>query len=225
MKKKLCYIIFVCLFFFKIITSSALTYGGCEYSDISRLKSFVANINFSYDYYIENNRANFSITLNNIVPGIYFVDSSTGIKYDYYSTTDGEITIGGYTQTKGYYSFYSELSECYGIKLANRYYTFPSYNSYYEDSLCKENMNYSLCQKWTKVTYSYDEFQTLINKYNENKEVTDDLINDEKIVYKKTYFDMFVAIYVEYYYFILIGIIVICVALMIINRRKNRFDL
>ena len=51
MNKKFIYIaVFVVLFFSFKFTSKALTYGGCEYSEIARLKSLVSNVNIIYDY-------------------------------------------------------------------------------------------------------------------------------------------------------------------------------
>jgi hypothetical protein len=158
------------------------------------------------------------------VPGIYFIDSTTDKRYSYYDSVDGVITISGYSVTSGAYKFYSDLSECYGIKLGNRYFKLPVYNKYYNDPLCKQNPNYSLCQKWVKVIYSRDEFESMINKYKNSKEKDEQEQNNE-IIYKKTYLDMFVKFYVDYYYILLIGIIAICITIMIINRKKNRFDI
>ena len=50
----LCFIMVLLTFSFDI---QALTYGGCEYSVVSRLKSLVSNVNVSYDYYIKDNSA------------------------------------------------------------------------------------------------------------------------------------------------------------------------
>ena len=225
MKKNLKMIIISCVlllgFYCKV---HGLTYGGCEYDKISRLKSFVSNVNLSYHYYKNNGDVYFGVTITNLVPEIYFIDSKTGIKYDYYNSIDGEIVINGYQNYSGNYSFYSSNSQCYGIKLGNKYYSFPNYNNYYETPICKENSNFSLCQKWVKVTQSYSELEKIINKYNEKNDIIE---NEEEIKteYKQTYVDFLVKIYVRYYYYILIGIIVICVSIMIISKKKNSFDL
>lgn len=225
MNKKMKYILVTIVAFLIFnLDSDALTYGGCEYSEISRLKSIVSNVNISYDYYIRNNQVYFNVTINNITPGIYFVDSQTGLKYEYSNTVDGEITINDYKNTTGHYKFYSGLSECYGVKLSNKYYTLPTYNSYYGDPLCEDNKNYSLCQKWAKITYSYSEFEKLIYDYN-NKEQVLPKEDEIKPIYQQTYLDIFAKFYIKYYYFILIGIIFICVTVMIISKKKNSFDL
>ncbi len=225
MKNKIVYLFFIIsISLFVCMNVKALTYGGCEYSQISRLKSFVSNINFSYDYYIDNDSAYFNITLTNLVPGIYFIDSTTNKRYSYSDSINGEITITGYNVSGGNYKFYSELNECYGIKLGNRYYNLPKYNNYYGDPLCKENPNYSLCQKWANVTYSRDEFEAMIDKYKNSGE-EDKGKDDTEVIYKQTYLDKFVKFYVDYYYILLGVIIAICITVMIISSRKNRFDI
>lgn len=202
---------------------NALTYGGCEYSKIARLKSIVSNVNISYDYYIKDGSAYFNVTINNITPDIYFVDLKTSKTYTYNNTQNGELTIYGYTGSGGNYRFYSALSECYGVKLADKYYKFPSYNVYYYDKLCDENPSFGLCKKWINVNYSYDEFVELLNQYKDKNNIKDNDVNE--IIYKPTIFDKFIKFYVKHYYFMLIGIIVVCITIMVISRKKNRFDL
>jgi len=225
MKKCIKFIIILLILFFSFTyKGKSLTYGGCEYNKISRLKLLVTNINLSYDYYIQNNAAYFNVTISNLVPEIYFIDSQTGLTYNYSNAVNGEITINNYQNLSGNYKFYSAVDECYGIKLGNKYYNFPIYNYYYDTDICKENKNFSLCQKWVKVTYSYSELKEIINEYNEKKELIEG--NDEvKTEYKQTYLDFIVKIYIKYYYFILLGIIIICVTIMYISKKKNRFDL
>lgn len=222
MKKKVFIITLWLSVFMLNFDVDALTYGGCEYSVISKLKSFVSNVNLSYDYYISNNEAYFNITLSNLVPDIYFVDSTSGKTYNYYDFNDGEITIRDIKSTNGHFKFYSAKSECYGVKLNNKYYNLPTYNTYYTDPLCEENRTYSLCQKWISVNYSYNEFKTLIQKYKEQKnEIDDNVVVDRE----ETILDKIIKFYVKYYYFILPTIIIIGISTIVLIKRKNRFDL
>ena len=202
----------------------ALTYRGCDYASVSRMKSLVTNINVAYDYRIIDNKAYFSVTLTNIFPEVYFVDSSTGNKYTYNNTNNGEITIYNYTINSGSYKFYSNLSECYGTSLGTKYYKFPSYNIYYNSESCKDIPNFSLCQKWISVNYSNYEFENLVKKYKEDLDVTDEE-EDIPIIYEKSILDDIVNIYINNYYYFLIAIIVLCAVVMIITRRKDRFKL
>ena len=222
MKRK---ILFLIIFItFMGCNCKALSYGGCSYAEISKLKGFVSNVNMSYDYHIFENKAYFNLTLNNIPPGVYFVDSYTGRTYSYNDTNDGEIIIYDYDTFAGNINFYSSLEACYGVKLGIRYYKFPQYNIYYEDPLCLENKNFSLCQKWQKVTYSYSEFKNKIEEYNKIVE-NENLDEEQNIEYQKTILDKFVEFYTRYYYILLGGIIIVCVVVMIISSRKNKFDI
>lgn len=225
MKKKLkIFLLSSILLFVFCHKVQSLTYGGCEYDKISRLKSFVSNINLSYDYSVENNDVSFSVTVTNLVPEIYFIDSKTGVKYDYWNSIDGELVINDYKNLSGNYSFYSSIPECYGVKLGSKYYNFPNYNYYYETPICQQNRSFSLCQKWVKVTHSYSELEKIINEYN-NKKNNVEPEEEENIEYKETYVNVLVKLYVKYYYYILIGIIAVCTTIMFISKKKNSFDI
>ena len=201
MKKKINIILaFVILLVIKITNCDALKYGGCEYTQISKLKSFVTNINIYYDYHISNNTPYFDVTITNLVPGIYMQDSNTNKIYNYSDSKDGEIVIKDYDWYSGNYKFYSALSECYGISLGTKYYNFPTYNIYYGSELCKDIKNFSLCQKWAKINYSSSEFLELVNEYKESLNKKDETIEDNT-EYKLGFLDEIVNLYVNYYYY------------------------
>jgi len=100
----------------------AITYGGCDSSTISRLKSLVTNINVTYNYHISDNRVYFDVTLTNITPGMYFWDEITNQTYTYNDTVDGEITLYNYDNQSGSYKFYSQVNGCEGVVLGTKYY-------------------------------------------------------------------------------------------------------
>lgn len=219
MKKNILFFL-VCFMF---INTSALTYGGCDYSTVSRMKSIVSNINISYDYTIINNEAKFSVTLNNLTDDIYFYDTNTKKNYYYSDTNNGEITINNYFGYSGSYKFYSNNNNCKGISLGTKYYKFPIYNRYYNNKYCLEAPNYSLCQKWAKVNYSEEEFEKIILNYINKEEVKE----EENIIaeYEKTVLDKIVEFYVKYYYIILGTLIIVCTTIIVIYNKKNKFDL
>lgn len=206
---------------FSFINSFALTYGGCDYSTVSRMKSIVSNINISYDYSIINNEAYFNVTINNLTDDIYFYDTVTRRNYYYSDTNNGEITIYNYTNS-GSYKFYSNNSSCLNVSLGNKYYKFPEYNYYYGDPLCSNIPNYSLCQKWGNVSYSRAEFEQMVNEYKNTKEEVEEEI---VIEYEKTIIDKIVELYINYYYYFFGSIILILTPIIIVSNRKNRFKL
>lgn len=216
-------ILFLIVSFSFVALSSALTYSGCDYSAVSRMKSIVSNINLSYDYKIIDNEAYFDVKLNNLTEDIYFYDTVNDKNYYYSDTINGEIIISGYKINSGSYKFYSNLSECYGISLGTKYYKFPVYNKYYGDPLCTDIPNYSLCQKWSYVNYSQEEFEQKVFEYRNSKTIDDE--KEINIEYKKTFVDIIIEIYIKYYYYFLGGLILICSAIIIVKNKKDRFKL
>lgn len=202
---------------------SALTYGGCDYSTVARMKAIVTNVNLSYDYRVIDNVAYFDVTLNNLTEDIYFYDTITEKKYYYGDTNNGEITISNYKVSSGSYKFYSSKNECFGVSLGTKYYNFPVYNQYYTDPLCKDIPNYSLCQKWGYVNYSRDEFEKKVLEYKNSTSIEED--KDINIEYKKTFLEKIIDMYINYYYILLGILIFVCSAIIIINNKKNQFKL
>lgn len=219
MKKILFLIIIVFTLNFNVY---ALTYGGCDYSVVSRMKLLVNNVNISYDYNIINSEVYFSVTLNNITPEMYFVDTLTEKTYTYADTNNGEITIYNYSGTSSNYKFYSNLRGCYGMNIGTKYYKFPIYNVYHTNQLCSDIPEFSLCKKWINKEYTYNQFEKMVNNY---KKSLNDLEINEKIEYNKSIFDIIINWYINYYYYLLIPIIIICSSIIFINRRKNKFKL
>jgi len=208
-------ILIISLFSFSLVIS-AQNYKGCSNSDVARLRNIINNINLSYDYTIENGTPMFSVTINNLIPELYFVDSYSKNTYTY---TGDEVTIGGYVGNGGRYDFYSAREECYGIKIGTKHYSFPSYNYYYGSDLC-EGVDSSICDKWAKVNYNNSEFEMLIFEYKHRYE---EEIPIEEV--EKTLFEKVLDFYVSYYYFILVGIIIICMIIILIKRNKDKFKL
>lgn len=214
-------IIFILTLVFVFYTPSV--FAKCSYKEISRMKSLVSNINLIYDYKIVDNMAKFDITLTNITQDIYIYDFVNNKNYYYADTINGEIKISDYMVKTGSFKFYSTNQSCYGLFLGLKYYTFPNYNIYYNDPLCDDISNFSLCQKWIRMNYNYQEFKKIVNDY---KNKTNNSEEEQIVVeYEKTLLNKIVEFYVKYYYYILIFIIVICSIIIVIDRRKNSFKL
>lgn len=219
MKKRLLFLII--LLFISIRSVSSLTYGGCDYSTISRLKSLVTNVNISYDYYIENNRVFFNVTLVNITPGMSFKDSLTKNVYRYEDTNNGEITITGYTGDSGNYKFYSTIPGCEKILYGTKYYKFPIYNEFYNDPFCS-GKDIDVCKKWVKSKITSQEFTKYIENYEKEQEkIKEEEKNNE--IHNKGLFDYISDVYVKYYYLILPLIIIACSLAIYVKRKKDRF--
>lgn len=214
MKKK----IFVLLFL--LLIDIGIVEAKCSYSTISRAKSLVGNINLSYNYHIIDSEPYFDVTINNITPDMYFVDSQTDITYRYSDTRNGELTIYNYNGVAGVYKFYSTNSECNGVSLGSKYYKLPVYNIYYNSAMCSDIPDYSLCKKWVDFNYSYDEFSTAIDKY--KMSLIEKGETEENVVYNKNIFWEIVKFYIKYYYYILLGLIIVCGLIIVIKRKKDK---
>lgn len=216
MKKKIMFLLIS--IFISISNIYAFTYSGCDYSTVAKIKSLVTNVNISYDYHIEGNYVTFDVTLVNITPGMSFTDTLTRKKYTYADTNNGEITISGYSGESGSYKFYSTISGCEKILYGTKYYSFPIYNEYYTDPLCKEE--YPICKKWVKSKITHQEFTNAIKEYTKPK-LEEQKQEQENNV--KGLFDYIIDFYVKYYYIILLLIIITCSSIIYIKRKKDRF--
>jgi len=215
MRKKILFFI-VLLFLININTIKA----KCNYSTVSRAKSLVSNINISYSYHMNDFQPYFDVTISNITPDMYFVDTQTDKTYTYNDTRNGEITINNYDGTSGAYKFYSASGDCYGTSLGRKYYKFPVYNIYYNSAMCSDIPEYSLCKKWVDFNYSYDEFSTAIDKYKISLVEKDE--PEENVTYNPDIFSNIVKFYMNYYYYILIAVIIICGIVIIVKKKKEK---
>lgn len=218
--KIFCLIAVSFLVFFTNITIK----GMCADSEISSMIKYASNINLSLDYHIENDIAYFDITLNNLVPQLYIYDMENDMSYYFEDSNDGELVISGITKERGEFQILSNSEKCSGQNIAIKKYILPSYNKYYTDIVCVGNEEHSLCQKWKKTNFTYEEFKKNMEEYQKTKAPKEE-IKKEEVKQKLPLLDIFVDFYVKYYYIILSLIIIICITVMIINVKKNKFNL
>lgn len=214
--KKIFFTIIV-LFLF-VIQVEALSYAGCDFEDVSRMKQIVSNINISYDYKIINDEAYFDVTISNLTNDIYVSDNY--YKKDYFNNS--ELTIYNVKEKSIYLKFYSNNSDCKGILLGNQYRQFPIYNKYFDDEVCNGMGDFLYCNKWLNKEYTEEEIKEAVEAYKNS--LKEDEIPTEAI-YNKTLFDKIVEFYVKYYYIVLLGIIVLCITIIVVNKRKNQFKI
>ena len=214
MKKKIILLTLLVLF---PVSSKA---SECSYAEQARLRNIASNVTTSYEYVENDGNVTFNVILTNITNEIYiqdYIDRNNNKNY-YYNGTN-EIKITGYTPgTNIRYLIYPTKGNCTNSYLANKYVNLPYYNKYYKDSLC-EGKTYSICNKWAKVTYTYDEFAKKINELDKNDEVIEENIKEEKNI-----FDIISKFIFDYYIFIIAGGVVIVVITSIIKKKKTRFN-
>lgn len=198
----------------------------CGYNEKVRFQSLASNLNFTYDYReIDKGKefygVQFKITITNLHPDIYIYDIERG--QNYYYNNQNEISIDGYLSGSSIgFMVYANSGGCKGEYLITNYVTLPPYNRYYIDPICKGVTDYKLCNRWSRVTLSYDEFIKDVTKYKEEK-------NREEIIIKTDEEDELlerIITFLSKYSFYLFGsIIIVCSGLIFYLNHKNDFDL
>lgn len=218
-------LLIICIFFLAPRLVIARSKTKCDYTLLANLKKLSSNINVTYTYYIKDNEAYFDVTLTNLQENIYFIDNYNRVYY-YNNTFDGVITIPGYRSGKVTFTFYSNDSECLNEKLSVKYTNLPYYNIFYNYEECKGIEEFSLCQKWSKNNYGYEEFKEQTNAYKEKKNKKE--IDNNEIVSKK-WFEKLVDLYLSYYYIITPLFIIVVIGIMnlikYIKFKTNRFNI
>lgn len=220
--KKVKFIILIILLF---ILNIRVVSAKCNNSYLSELRGISSNVNFSYDYYIENGDAIFNLIINNLTPNMYIINNDSNERYNYENTTNGELTIYGLKNLSSIsFSMYAVGEGCDNKKLLTKYIKLPSYNQYYENEICKGIEEFQLCNKWLKQEISYNTFTEQVKKYKQSLESKTDG-DDSEITIKDDLIDKIVKYYSKYYYVILIIIIVICAIIILYQNKKNRFKI
>lgn len=217
--RKVINLFIACIFIFVPNIVSA----ECDYNERNELQALASNLNFSYNYSETNeginSKVNFSITITNMVPELYIVDQ-TNIKVYYYNPNK-EVTIDNYQPgSTTQFIIYGNSGGCNGTEIINNYVTLPSYNRFYKDEVCNGVNNYKLCNRWSRVDLSYDDFVKKVNDYREQiKQEIPPIIKEKSIL--ELIFD-FIA---KYSFYVFGLIIVICSGLIVHLKRKDDFDL
>lgn len=209
----------IILFLICFLIFSSNAKASCSYSEIARLKKLATNVNISYDYEIKNKEALFNITITNLTKDIYIYDTFNDKKY----TDQKEITVPGYIDGVTYrFHIKSNNKDCIDDLLLTKFVDLPQYNKYYGDSICSGIEDYVLCQRWGSFKVKdYEEYVSNINAYKESLKVIEEkpVIEKEIGLLEKIY-----DILVEYYYVGLILIIVVCLTIIIVKSKKDKFD-
>ena len=218
--KKIKVILFV---FSLLMVMPNVVNAQCDYNEKNKLQSLAGNVNFSYNYVEVDNGINssvdFSVTISNLRPELYVVDQTNIRVYNY---DNNDIVINGYKPGSMIrFIVYGNTENCRGVELINNYVTLPSYNPFYKDEVCSGITNYKLCNRWTKINMSHDQFVKQVLEYksklnaNDRPTKIDDISIAEKII-------VFLS---KYSFYLFGGIIIVCGGLIFYLKRKDDFDL
>lgn len=189
----------------------------CKFSEISRYKGLASNISTTYDYVETDNSLTFNITLVNLNKELYIVDTTTNKVYRYQNS---ELTISGYNPgTTVKYAVYTTNENCSDTLLYTIRVVLPSYNQYYSDPICIGLSDYIYCQKWYDNKMDYKTFVDKVTAYKNS--LVDDPIVEQPTIDDYDIWDAILDVVIEYYYVILIAIIIICGTIIYINEKKS----
>ena len=187
----------------------------CTYAEQARLRKLASNIQTSYEYVESDGRITFNVTLSNMTNDLYIEDGSG----TYYYNGSSDITLNGYNPgTNIKYKIHAN-NDCIKNYLTIKYVNLPYFNKYYNDPLC-EGKNYALCNKWTKVSYEYDEFAKKIKEFDNNTKSD----NNEEKLENTDILDFIVSFVYENYLYIGGGFALIFIIAELIKRKKEGLD-
>jgi len=217
--KKLIYTFII--FFIGVLNVDAIF---CDYSELTRIRKQASQVNIMSEYKEVDDEVLFTITIYNLRPNQYVIDTITNKRYDYgyNKEKESEIVIDNIKKS-GMYKFevYSIENTCNEKALNTLYVTLPTYNKYYKDKLCKGIESYKLCQKWFGTEITYERFKEEINNY-KNSIKPNEEIDEEK---EETIFDYLINIYINTYYIILpLFIIILLMPIYSIYKKKYKVD-
>lgn len=187
----------------------------CSNTDRERLQVLANNITVTLEE--QENRKNLIIFsgLSNELK-IY---SETDYANHYNATTNniGETRIENVKNGKSYQFKVTGYLKCYNTTIRMITVNIPSKNPYYGDEICNEASEYSLCQKWTSVGMTHDEFIKKVNEYIENKKDSGKDHTDANNT-KNSFFEF----YEKFYWPIFVGMICILVLLIFLWIKENK---
>jgi len=212
MKKVLLVVIFI-LLCFPVIKVNAFT---CPFSEISRLRRIVNNINTSIDYREGNGTIDFLITLVNLHSDIYLIDSN-GRVIEY---TDSQVTLSGYGSGENVrFEAHTRITYCEDIFIGTIRVNLPVYNPFYRDAVCRGLENFRLCSKWSNHGLSYSDFVRAVNEYRASLE--NPVINEEN-PREVSFFEILLEVINIYYTILIIIIISGSLGIYVLKRKEYK---
>ncbi len=210
------------LFILTVIPVNIHALYACPYETASRLKSLASNITTSYDYEIVGEDALFTIQFANFYKDLIIRDVTNNVLYEPDTSKDmSELTLNGFQDGQTYqFEVYTGVTDCTEEVLFVIYVNLPTYNPYYQESVCSDVPDYQLCQKWSNHGLSKEEFISQVNRYKESlkQEPIEDTVeeDDSQLPY-------LLEFYLNYYYIILPLIILGGGYIIYYNRKKDTF--
>lgn len=194
----------------------------CTTEEKLRYSTLASNIETSYDYVEYEDRVVFNITIHNVHSDLIVLDKQTGKRYSNKINKLNNFTISNLKDGQSYvFEVYANNSNCTYRVYNTLYVTIPRFNKYYKDPVCSDAGDYLYCQKWAEIgNLSYDEFVKLVNDH-KHKHVEEEIIEKEE---ETNWIYIFGDFWATYYLYISFGIILICIPIIIIKNKQDKFN-
>lgn len=205
----------------------------CSIEQINRFKKWANNVELKYSYMeegleylnedeeIEVARNMFSITANNLIPGLILMDETHFNIFAYDSSLPNSSSIAheGYRGGEKYsFAFYINMpGPCHEKLIMKKTIEIPKYNFYSENDLCKGVEEFQLCQKWYQGNIpSLDYFVDAVNEYKKS------LSDNDVVTTNNTIWEQVTNFLIKYYNYILSVIIVLGTGGIIVLKIRER---
>lgn len=214
-------IIFGVVMLMVIIPISVNAYE-CSNEDKERLQDLANNISASLE---EQDNDKFSVVFTGVSKQLRIFNPNNWLYYRNITDNEmGEVRIDDLDLGNTYqFQINSATSICLVEKIRTITVNVPNKNPYYGDEVCNNAKDYSLCQKWTTVNITHDEFVEKVNKYIKDSQNTNK--NDYNNIDSNDKNFNFFELYEKYYWPTFIGMICIfglLVFLWIKENKKNK---
>lgn len=219
MKKFIKIILFI---FFMILPIKV--FGACSVDDKVRYLSLASNVTTSYDYIEVNDKVTFSITIHNVHKDLVVKDNVNNRSYSSNRNDLNNYTVSNLKDGTNYsFSIYAKSTDC-SYKLLNTVYVnLPKYNKYYKDSACTGIESYNLCQRWGEIgDINYETFKSKVEEYKKKSDVSNEIKDDD--LKTTSIIEILGDFWAKYYLYITIGTIVLLIPIIIIVKKKNKYD-
>jgi len=193
----------------------------CTSSTYEALQEFANNVTVSVEEEENNGNLYFSATFSGVYSKLRFeVQNMVGAYFGGVDERLGEFTVNGLKPGKSYVFEVYGADSCFSYKFRTITLDLPEYNKFYNETICQNAREYALCQKWSNVNLSYDEFSKKVNEYIETR---DDGLKG--ITPEEPSESLFWYLYENYYWVALSSLIIflgILIWLWIRENKKNK---
>lgn len=194
----------------------------CSRSDILRAKSDAHNITIDIKRLKDENgkyTGKYNVVFQNFIKDFYMKEKNTDTIYTYNAEEKGVLIAGNIEGGNLEFDIY--YPKCADEHMRKIKYTLPKYNYFSDSTLCEgiSEEELEICGNWYQGELNEESFEEQIKQYKQELEKQNKVKNDKTILNQIKYY------LIEYYVYIISGIISIVILISIIVFRKRKYSL